>query len=256
MFNCESQIPKVIKKLASIQESHSNIKLSFLFIDNKSNDKTLGKTVKYTSDFGLKNYCIIENVENYGLGGSHKQAFRIFLDSEHDFIIVYHGDDQVDINDFDKLIGNLNLNPQQKCYLGSRFMKSSSRTGYSWSRTLGNLLFQLLYSLRFGKYIYDMGSGLNCFSKKTIKNFNNWHSIPDDLTFNNYFLISLLLKKENLIFFPINWLEEDQVSNARLVKQSIKILRGLILSFQKNRFADQVRGKDLNQLSFNVIKEV
>lgn len=255
MFNCETQIPKVIQKLATLKESYKKVEVSFLFIDNKSNDNTRDSAINSTIKYDLKNYLIIENQENYGLGGSHKQAFRIFLASKNDFIIVYHGDDQVDINDLYKLIENLSLNPLQKCLLGARFMKTSSRMGYSWVRTAGNYVFNLIYSLRFGQMIYDMGSGLNCFSKSTINEFDNWDSTPDDLTFNCYFLISLLMRNEEIKFFPINWLEEDQISNARLIKQSIKTLRGLLLSTQKRRYLKQIRGRDLTQLGFTKIAE-
>ena len=52
--------------------------------------------------------------------------------------------------------------------------------------------------------------------------------MPDDLTFNNAFLLTMISNKIRLGYYPISWREEDQVSNAKLFRQSLKILRYLL----------------------------
>jgi hypothetical protein len=47
----------------------------------------------------------------------------------------------------------------------------------------------------------------------------------DDLTFNYYLILGLVRRKARIRFFPISWREEDQVSNVRLVRQTMKMLR-------------------------------
>ena len=45
------------------------------------------------------NFIILQNHQNYGLGGSHKAAFNYAIKNNFDCLIVCHGDDQCEIDD-------------------------------------------------------------------------------------------------------------------------------------------------------------
>ena len=85
-----------------------------------------------------------------------------------------------------------------------------------------------LFSLFSKKKINDLGSGLYLI-KVSVFNDNKYLNFPDNLTF-NYFLTLYMSKMNfNLVYFPISWREEDQVSNVKILKQTLELLKILYL---------------------------
>lgn len=54
-------------------------------------------------------------------------------------------------------------------------------------------------------------------------------NFPDNLTFNYYLTLYMAKNNFNLKYFPISWREEDQVSNVKIVKQTLELLKILYL---------------------------
>ena len=162
------------------------------------------------------------NEDNYGLGGSHKVAFRYAIEQGFDYLVVLHGDDQANIHDLlPQLEAGAHL--QVDCLLGARFMPDSQLEGYSWFRTFGNHAYNALFSLVARRVVPDLGSGLNLYRLKTFREFY-FKTFPDDLTFNYVMLLASYYRKQKVRFFPISWREEDQRSNVKLVRQAFKVL--------------------------------
>jgi hypothetical protein len=74
-----------------------------------------------------------------------------------------------------------------------------------------------------GHQIYDTGSGLNLYRLADFKPSVLSH-FPSDLTFNVYLLLWSLHRRQPIKFVPISWRETDQVSQAKVWRQGIKIL--------------------------------
>lgn len=193
-----------------------------LIVDNLSTDNTLDNVKEFQLEYKSK-IKIIQNKENYNLGGSHKIAFNYMVQNNFDYVMVLHGDDQADVKDIIKFI-NLTTNNKHDKILGARFTKDSYLDGYSGIRKYGNKVMNLMASVFLGIRMYDLGSGLNMYSK----NFANkefFKKCADDLTFNNHMIFCDKEFKNDVIFIPINWNERDQISNAKLFKQSLEILK-------------------------------
>jgi glycosyltransferase involved in cell wall biosynthesis len=228
-YNCEKQISRVIDQLEQNWVINSVSKI--IIVDNKSQDNTVGvinQRIRSHSD-GL--FQLLQNSENYGLGGSHKVAFQYAAVNNYDWLIVLHGDDQGSISDFRQIIvqgGEENVD----AYLGSRFMKGAHAIGYSTFRKFGNAVFNLIYSLFLGFKVYDLGAGLNMYRVRSL-DWGNFYKYPDNLTFNCALLCCQILRRDRLIFKPISWREDDQISNVKLLRQSIQTfliaLRALFL---------------------------
>jgi glycosyltransferase involved in cell wall biosynthesis len=162
------------------------------------------------------------NDENYGLGGSHKVAFDYALANDFQYCVVLHGDDQGCIADLVPLVQS-GAHRKSDCLLGARFMSGSQLVGYSTLRTIGNRFFNLIYSLAAGVRLYDLGSGLNLYATSALSD-RVYLRHSDDLTFNYYLILSLVAMGRRIRFFPISWRETDQVSNVKLVRQSLRVL--------------------------------
>lgn len=229
MYNCEKQIIRVLGQIDSkIVKYFSEI----LIVNNRSTDSGEEDVVRFLRKSGLKiKSTIVRNSKNYGLGGSHKVAFDYAIDNNFDYVVVLHGDDQGNINDIVKVLEDKQYK-NYDCMLGSRFMKDSKLIGYSKFRTFGNKVFNIIFSVLLNKRITDLGSGLNLYSVKILKD-KFYYKYPDKLTFNCYMLLAANCYKHNIKFFPITWREDDQVSNVKMFSQALSTLDLIIKYFFK-----------------------
>lgn len=78
----------------------------------------------------------------------------------------------------------------------------------------------------------------------------------NDLTFNVYLLFYLIYKKINLKFFPLTWREDDQISNAKVFKQGIHILKmtiKYIVNADKLLLLNNNEENSINNLDYKII---
>jgi dolichol-phosphate mannosyltransferase len=230
MYNCERQIGRVLERIGQQVE---DLAATVIVVDNGSRDGSLAAARAGLARLACPGRLLVNNA-NYNLGGSHKVAFKLALRERFDWITVVHGDDQADPADIaDFLKGMPETAVHLDAWLGSRFSRGSRRIGYAWHRTLGNLGFNCMFSLVAGRWLPDLGSGLNAFRVSSLREAF-WSNLADDLTFNNHLLLALVQRRLRIRFFPISWREEDQVSNVRLVRQSWRTLR-IICGFAVGR---------------------
>ncbi|MRG85060.1 glycosyltransferase family 2 protein [Salinibacillus xinjiangensis] len=218
-YNCENQVIRVLNQLDSKVMSYIS---SVIMVNNRSTDKTEEVVSSYINEHPDFPLTLLRNDENYGLGGSHKVAFSYAIENNYDYVIVLHGDDQGSIHDILPILENKKYQ-QYDCCLGARFMKDSKLKGYSSFRTFGNRVYNLLFSVVTGRKIFDLGSGLNMYHVDMLKN-SFFEKFPDKLTFNYCMILAAHTYKHSLMFFPITWREDDQLSNVKLFSQAVKVL--------------------------------
>jgi dolichol-phosphate mannosyltransferase len=229
MYNCERQIPRVIHQLTPDLSKFFD---EIIIIDNRSRDQSQRAAIEALEDLPQRPARLFVNDENYGLGGSHKVAFDYALAHGFDYCVVLHGDDQGRITDLVDLIAT-GAHREVDCLLGARFMRGSKLAGYSAFRTLGNKVFNSLYSLVSGQRIFDLGAGLNLYSVSALAN-GHYRRHADDLTFNYYMILQSIADDWRIRFFPILWREDDQISNVQLFRQAFKVL-GIALLYALRR---------------------
>jgi dolichol-phosphate mannosyltransferase len=230
VFNCEKQISRLIHSLESIEIGEE---FDVVLVDNQSSDSSVEVVRELLEKSSKLGYArLYQNDCNLGLGGSHKVAIELSILGGYEYLVVLHGDDQANPKDIKAGLNLIKLDSLD-CALGARFMKRSHLEGYSKIRIVGNRIFNLLFTIRFFVSVSDMGSGLNVYRTTFLRKIQ-LENHPDDLTFNNSLLMWSLLMKFKVAFFPISWSEKDQISNARIARQSISILR--ILSKSRASF--------------------
>jgi dolichol-phosphate mannosyltransferase len=232
-YNCEAQIGRVIADLSCLVDEPGQF--SIVCVENRSTDSTLKIAESALEACPLPEKLLAQNVENYNLGGSHKVAFELARIEGYDHVIVLHGDDQGSIRD---ILPHLRAGRHKDldALLGGRFMKGSTLQGYSALRTYANIAFNLIFSIVAGRRFYDLGSGLNLFRRAIFD--DGFHlKFADNLTFNYFLIFGLADTGRRFAFFPINWREDDQVSNAKLFSQGLTMLSMLSQRIRsKNRF--------------------
>jgi dolichol-phosphate mannosyltransferase len=222
-YNCEAQIGRVIADLSCLMDEPG--KFAIACVENRSTDKTLAAAERALDACPVPDKLLAQNVENYNLGGSHKVAFELARTEGYDHVIVLHGDDQGSIRDILPIL-RTGRHKHLDALLGARFMKGAKLRGYSLLRTYANIAFNLIFSIVARRRFYDLGSGLNLFRRAIFD--DGFHlKYADDLTFNYFLIFGLADTGKRFAFFPINWREDDQVSNAKLVSQGLTMLRML-----------------------------
>lgn len=238
-YNCQKQIVRVLQTLTTDSAQWFE---QILVIDNRSSDDTLNACKMALSNHPLSSkIVVVRNLENAGLGGTHKNAFDFAIERKFDYVTILHGDDQGSLTDFQEIFSSLD---GQSSYLGARFHPKSALVNYSRLRTAGNILFNVVSSLITGRKIEDLGgSGLNTFHVKSLSKLN-YHSYSNDLTFHVYLLLDAVSKRQSIRFIPISWREEDQISNAKVFRQGLKLLKILMkfLLGQHSQVAAAPRG--------------
>lgn len=251
-YNCEDQITRVLDQ---IDESILEYLNEIIMVNNVSTDSTEEKVIEYSMSNSRVPIKLLRNSENYGLGGSHKVAFNYAIRNCFDYIIVLHGDDQGDIHDLLPILRK-RIYKKYDCCLGARFMIGSKLKGYSKFRTFGNVIYNMLFSIVLKRKIYDLGSGLNLYDVKILKD-RFWLNFPDKLTFNYCMIMAADYYKHRVRFFPISWREEDQVSNVKMMNQAINVLEMLGKYFlKKEKFiGSELREKITKEYTATTIYE-
>lgn len=197
---------------------------------------------------------LLRNDENYGLGGSHKVAFGYAAAHGYQHLVVLHGDDQGAVAD---LLPILNDGTYQNidCCLGSRLHEGQPASRGTvhcawWATTASTALFSLVA----GKRITDLGSGLNLYAVEPLKT-EYYKKFPDTLYFNDCMILALCQLKQRVLFFPISWREEDQVSNNKLTSFGISLLKlcGRYLAGKQKFVTREWREKPIENYTSSVI---
>ena len=231
MYNCAAQIGRVINQFEVVGSFRDEC--AILCIDNRSTDDTLPAAERALDRCSVQEKYLARNDENYGLGGSHKVAFEFARQRGFDYVVVLHGDDQGSITDILPLL-KAGVHRQYDALLGARFMRGATLQGYSLLRTTANRVFNLIFSAVAHRRFFDLGSGLNLF-RRAIFDHGFHLRYADNLTFNYYLVFGLADGGRTFHFFPINWREDDQISNARLFSQGLGMLRLLWRRLTSNR---------------------
>jgi dolichol-phosphate mannosyltransferase len=218
-YNCERQIGRVLEQFRGVPPGTFE---EILVLDNRSSDATARVAREAAHAVGSCRVIVARNRENYSLGGSHKAAFAYAEALGFTHVIVLHGDDQGRIVDVLPLLADGAHRSHDAC-LGARFMQGSRIEGYSLIRRIGNRVFNLIFSVVLRRRVADLGSGLNVFRQTVFPPTITAH-LPDDLHFNPYLLVAMVDRGMCLMFFPISWREDDQVSNVRMASQALRTL--------------------------------
>ena len=236
MYNCEKQILRV---LGQIDQRAAAWIERVVIVNNRSADHGEDVVINHLKASGLPvDAVLLRNRDNYGLGGSHKVAFDYALKNGFDYVVVLHGDDQGHLEDLLPVLQSGDYS-RYDCCLGARFQKGSRLENYSAFRTFGNRVYNLLFSMVLRKRIYDLGSGLNLYDTRMLAS-RFYERFPDNLTFNYCMILASGALAQKIHFFPIRWSEDDQVSNVKMFRQALGVLRMLVhYALFKSAFMDK-----------------
>jgi glycosyltransferase involved in cell wall biosynthesis len=210
-YNCEKQVPRVLER---IQKHLLNRVDEVIVIENRSTrDNTLQAAIEFSKSEPSGKIKVIQNNENYGLGGSHKVAINYGLENNFDYICFIHGDDQTNPKEMNALLDCVERDPELSAALGARFMKGSTLHGYNFLRKVANFFLVLLYTIVTFKRTYELGAGLSVHRLSDFKDLR-YQTFTFDFNYYIYMLLDYYSKRAKVKFVPISYYETDQISNV------------------------------------------
>ena len=220
-YNCAPQLQRLIPKVLDSANHFTEV----VFFENQSADDTLETLKNGVRSHSVTNTKILQNRENYGLGGSFKNMVEYGNRNGFSHLCLFHGDDQASTEDLVKVVQYC-LEKELSCVFGARFMPDSKSFGYSRQRDWGNRTLNKLFSWLLSTPIYELGSGLNIYKLSSLpKDIPLW---PNHMAFDINLLTHYVDGPDRWEFFPISWYEDDQESNADNIKVGLTLLKMLL----------------------------
>lgn len=247
MYNCQKQVARVLGKICDEEQRFFS---EVLVVDNRSLDNSVESAKVALGKLKHVKTTLLQNEANYSLGGSIKVAFNFALQNGYDYVVTLHGDDQGDVRDITPVLRD-GVHRDADIVIGARFHKDSKLVGYSKVRTIGNRMFNLLYWSVTGQKIDDMIAGVNIFRVSSLQE-KAYLCFPNNLTFDAHLLLYAISQRKKLRFVPITWREEDQVSNAKVFRQGVTILKLLMrYCVLRDRLFVRMHNNDFSRIPYN-----
>lgn len=223
-YNCENYIAGTI---SSFGLSHFQVFERVILIDNASSDKSLEKAKEAIARHILsEKFVLLKNRVNYGLGGTFKVGVRKAKELGYTHFCFFHGDGQTRLTDLLKFVQVFRDKPDSTAVFGSRFMWSSKRKNYSWTRTVANYFLNFLYSFFSKRRISDIGSGFNVYKLEDLE-LSFIDHLSNSMVFDAELLLSFIDQKKKFFFVPIQWngtAHKNFLHNMHFANQVLRIL--------------------------------
>ncbi len=248
MYNCAPQIERTLGQLTpELQARFAEV----FVLDNRSTDEGPEVAARCLEKLTHTRGVLAQNDQNYGLGGSQKVCFERCIQQGYDGLVLFHGDDQGQLSDLMNVLHDYDT----ECVLGARFMRGSSLKGYSAPRIVANILFNGMFSVAARRQLWDLGSGLNFYTREFLER-RLWEDCADDLTFNYYLILRTAKSDASFSFAPISWREEDQVTNVKLFAHGKKMLHILKdFSLRKSAFMRSTHNDFEGERTYRILSQ-
>ena len=258
---CYNVEKTIINALGNISNNISKNITEILAINNQSTDKTLQilKKIKLSNEKYKENLKILNNDNNYGLGGSLKIGFMYALEKKFDYLIIIHSDEQGNTN---KILNNFFKNifkyKDIDFFMASRFIKGSQIMGYSKVRILGNYFFNFMTFILTKVKLSDSGCGIVAIKTRLLKKVN-FISLSDNFYFNPQ--LNIYLGRATGIRrmdIPLEWKDAEIPSNLKILTYIHGLLKFLLTFFIKGpnrvKFNKQVIMEFKKKYTFNLFE--
>ncbi len=233
--NCQQSLPRVF---ADFYGEILDYIEEILVIDNASTDETFQVAKDELKKLKSIKGTVFQNIRNYGLGGSHKIAFKYASEAGFDYLMVVHGDGSASVNDFLTVFNEENYQ-NYDLILSNRLSPFHQRTHYPFHRLWVNRLLSAFATLVTGQLIKDFSGGpLNFYrvsafvseKEDAIRRFSNDVALPQNMILHGVF------RKYRLRYFPVNLHEQDRKPWNKLISQfgkSVLLLVNFLFRPQK-----------------------
>lgn len=163
-YNESENILRVYEKIKRYNNSHNNIKLDYIVINDGSTDNTLDICE-------ANNMNVIDLITNLGIGGAVQTGYRYAYQKKYDIAIQFDGDGQHDLNYIVNICEPLIKDNVDIC-IGSRYLDStSSKFKSTFMRRFGKDIISIIIKIFTRKKITDPTSGFRAANKNIIKLF-------------------------------------------------------------------------------------
>lgn len=204
-YNCEGRIVRALNQLDDTVAKYFD---EVLVVNAASTDNTKEEVREYRKKHPALPLKLQSSKKHSGLGSAVKHAFRYAVENNYSYVLLFRGDNQVDIHDFLPVLEDGSYY-RYDAVLGARFLKGAVLSGYSRRRIRQNKLLNLLFSAVCGRRICDIGSGYHLYSVGSLSGMY-FRRFPDNNLFYAVMLLAAKKYRQTIQFIPVHS-EEDSV---------------------------------------------
>ncbi len=225
VYNEKKNILQTIKKIKNIDSD--NKKVEILFVDDNSPDGTAKEVIRLSKQY--KNVRLIQHGKKEGIGAALLFGCKY---ARGNLIIFLDADLSTD-PEFILKMENL-LNDGCDMVVGSRYLKTSSQSGKSYSKIIGSKFFNIFTKFVLGLPIKDITHSFRVFRKEVYVNIQKYIKEKGHPSFVIEFTYYAMKHKYVIKEFPITFIERDfsqGISKLNLKKELISSLKIILKLF-------------------------
>tara|TARA_B100000795_G_C22742572_1_gene416015 strand:- start:463 stop:1146 length:684 start_codon:yes stop_codon:yes gene_type:complete len=223
-YNVEDNIGKIIRK---VEKLSLNSKFDFVFLDDKSNDKTIEILEKKY----LKNCKIIKNKTNQGFGLNYKFSINYAKKLNYENLIFLHGDNQYPCHKIQEIEKELTFN--SLCYGSRKLNHTSMKSNMPLMRYYANIFLTYLINFIFNNNATEYFSGFRGLKVKDLK-YLNLKDFSDHWVIEQEIHFLFIRKKFNISEIKIPTLyDETQISLIAPIAYVASVFKSIIVFYFK-----------------------
>ncbi|MEW5758318.1 MAG: glycosyltransferase family 2 protein [Candidatus Omnitrophota bacterium] len=214
VYNEEKSISKTLTDIATEFKDFNEYELIVV------NDGSTDNTVKILQELKLKNFSVIDHVENLGYG---KALFNGIIAAKYSCIAIIDGDGSYPAESIKELY---KYYPQYHMVVGARQGREYNK---GMLKRPARILFKHLTEYACGRKIPDVNSGLRIFNKEIVLTFQD--SLCTGFSFTTTLTLIFLLNHFYVKYIPIDYFKREGKSKVRHFKDTLRAAQIIIEAF-------------------------
>lgn len=205
VYNEESGVIESLQRLCKAIDGLCEYEI--VLVNDGSTDCTLEKA----KSCNIKNFSIINHIENLGYGKSLSDGI---LAAKYDCVAIIDGDGSYPAESLREL---LQYYPQYDMVVGARRGKEYRKGIF---KRPARILFQYLVEYASGRKVPDVNSGLRIFKKNIVMRFQD--SLCTGFSFTTTLTLLFLLNHYFVKYVPIDYMKREGKSKVRHFKDTLR----------------------------------
>lgn len=215
-YHARDHIESVFERVP--KELFADERVSFLVIDDASEDDGPEVLARWLEDRGVENVTVLRNPVNQGYGGNQKLGYRHAIDAGYDLVILLHGDGQYAPELLPHFIQTWD-ETHADVILGSRMreLASARKGGMPLYKMVGNRILTRFQNAVTGRDLTEYHTGYRAYSTRFLRKVP-FEIDTNEFHFDTEILLQAMHVGAEIVEFDIPTHYGDEISRVNGLK--------------------------------------
>ncbi len=225
-YHAEDHIESVFERVP--KELFEDERVSFLVIDDASDDAGPAVLARWIEDRGVENVTVLRNPVNQGYGGNQKLGYRYAIDAGFDLVILLHGDGQYAPELLPRFIQTWE-ETRADVILGSRMrrLQSARKGGMPLYKMVGNRILTRFQNALTGRDLTEYHTGYRAYSTAFLRKVP-FEIDTNEFHFDTEILLQAMHVGAEIVEFDIPTHYGDEISRVNGLKYAWDVVMATI----------------------------